>query len=127
MGTFIAAHRKLDVWKESMDVVTEVYRISGSFPTTELFGLTSQARRAAVSIPANIAEGAAGGSDREYLRYLKIARSSLSELETELDIAARLHYLHGDTPVFRKLERVSYLLNGLINHLARSTTKNRRV
>lgn len=76
------AHKKLDVWRESMTLTTSVYRASEGFPKAEVYGLSSQMQRAAVSIPSNIAEGAARNSTREFLQYLSIAGGSLRELDT---------------------------------------------
>ena len=73
-----------------MQLVTEVYRVTGGFPDTEKFGLVSQMRRAAVSLPSNIAEGGGRGTDKEFSRFLQIARGSLFELETQIEIATRL-------------------------------------
>ena len=88
MGT----HEKLDVWKLSVDFVTRIYKITQSFPSEEKFGLTNQMRRAAVSIPSNIAEGAARQSDKENIQFLYISLGSLSELETQLIISQNLGY-----------------------------------
>ena len=86
-------HKDLIVWNKSMDLVVATYRLSSQFPDEEKFGLTSQMRRAAVSVPSNIAEGAARNSTKEYIRFLYIALGSLSELETQLLISKRLEYL----------------------------------
>lgn len=86
-------HEKLDVWTKAVEMVIVVYSITRSFPADERYGLTSQIRRAAVSIPANIAEGAARQSDKEFYQFLSIAQGSSSELETELLIAKNLGYL----------------------------------
>ena len=86
-------HEKLDVWNKAIDFVTTVYRATESFPREEKFGLTSQIRRAAVSIQANIAEGAARDSKKEFVHFLSNAEGSASELETELLIARKLGYL----------------------------------
>jgi four helix bundle protein len=75
-------HKDLDVWKRSMDLVVKVYQITKLFPDTEKYGLTSQMRRAAVSIPSNITEGAARKGDKEFIQFLYISIGSLSELET---------------------------------------------
>ncbi|HLA13132.1 MAG TPA: four helix bundle protein [Pyrinomonadaceae bacterium] len=86
-------HEKLDVWKKFMDLVLEVYKHTEHFPKEERYGLTSQIRRSAVSVPANIAEGAARDSAREFAHFLSNAQGSASELETEIQIAYRLGYL----------------------------------
>jgi four helix bundle protein len=84
--------RDLKVWQRAMDFVTEVYRISAGFPRSEQFGLTSQVRRAASSIPLNIAEGAGAGSNTEFRRFLSYALRSTYEVMTALEIAQRLAY-----------------------------------
>ena len=86
-------HEKLDVWIKAMDLSEETYNITRAFPKEELYGLTSQIRRAVVSIAANIAEGAARQTKTELRQFLFIARGSLSELETELQISFRLGYI----------------------------------
>jgi len=86
-------HEKLDVWKKSIDFVVVLYKATEGFPKDEKFGLTSQLRRAAVSIPANIAEGAARRSDKEFAHFLSNSQGSASEVETELLIARRLAYV----------------------------------
>jgi four helix bundle protein len=86
-------HEKLDVWKRAVELVVRIYKATEVFPTHERYGLTSQIRRAAVSIPANIAEGAARQSSKEFAHFLSTAQGSASELETELLIAQRLDYL----------------------------------
>lgn len=107
------AHYDLDAWKISRDLVTVVYRLTQRFPKEELFGLTSQMRRAAVSIPSNIAEGAARTGAREFAQFLNVARGSLSELETQLHIASDLGYIQPRDPVFEVVDRVSRLVTGL--------------
>jgi four helix bundle protein len=93
--------RDLNVWQRGMDVVEAVYRASGAFPKSELYGLTNQIRRAAVSVPSNIAEGHTRVSTKEYLQHVAIAQASLAEVETQLEIAARLQYVQ--TPQCLKL------------------------
>ena len=83
-------HRKLKVWQAGMDFVVELYRELENFPAREQFGLAAQLRRAAVSIPSNIAEGAARKNTKELVQFLYIARGSLSELDTQLEICFRV-------------------------------------
>ena len=87
------SHKDLDAWKKSMDLVDSIYKVSKLFPNEELYSLTNQMRRAAISVPSNIAEGAARGSKNEFIQFLYISLGSLSELETQVIIANRLGYL----------------------------------
>lgn len=87
------AHKKLDVWKKSLMLVTDIYKLTQSFPRQEQFGLTSQLRRASVSVISNIAEGFARSSELETKRFLDIARSSLVEVDTQIEIALKLNYI----------------------------------
>lgn len=100
-----------------MDLVEAVYRFSGQFPDGERFGLTSQIRRAAVSVPANIAEGAARRSKPEYLRFLSIARGSLSELSTHVQIAVRLEFAAQTAGLDELIDRSFARLTALMNSL----------
>src|SRR2546423_13044241 len=93
----IQTHRDLKVWQLGMDITEQIYKLTSGFPDSERFGLMSQLRRAAVSVPANIAEGNARSSTKEYLRHLSIAVGSLAEVETFLDLALRLHLGQSDT------------------------------
>jgi four helix bundle protein len=90
-------HERLEVWERAVDFVVRVYKITENFPREEKFGLTSQIRRAAVSIPANIAEGAARQSSKEFSYFLSNAQGSVSELATEILIARRLGYVNEQT------------------------------
>ena len=89
-------HKKLDVWRVSVALATHIYQVTEKFPKTEVYGLTSQMRRAVVSIPTNIAEGAARSSSKESAQFLNIAGVSLSELDTQIEIAFNLNYLNHD-------------------------------
>jgi four helix bundle protein len=88
------SHKKLDVWKKSIELVSEVYKITLKFPIQEQYSLTSQIRRSAISVPSNISEGNARSSKLETLRFLDIARASLVELDTQFEIAIKLKYLN---------------------------------
>lgn len=90
------SYRDLIVYQKSLDFVIYIYRVLEIFPKSEAFGLRDQIRRAAVSIPSNIAEGFDRKSQKEYVRFLRIAYGSSAEVETQLTIAQRLHYLSGD-------------------------------
>jgi four helix bundle protein len=92
----IKSFRGLRVWQAGMDLVEQVYRLTQTFPPQEMYGLTSQMRRAAVSIPSNIAEGHTREYSKEYLYHLSVAQASLAELETQFEIAARLKYLSAE-------------------------------
>jgi len=89
----IESHRDLIVWQKAMDMTVEVYRLTGHFPATETYRLTSQITRSAASVPANIAEGFSRGTTRDYAHFLAIAKGSLMETETFLMLSARLSYL----------------------------------
>ena len=119
------AHTQLDVWREGIALVKAMYDATNGFPTEERYGLTSQIRRAAVSIPANIAEGAARGTQKEFLRFLIIARGSISELETLLTIAKEVGFLSegkaGDLD--NSCDQVSSRLSGLIDSVRNDTPK----
>jgi len=111
-------HEGLKAWNEALDLVAQVYANVREFPEDERFGLISQARKAATSIPANIAEGAGRGTPREYAKFLIIARGSLSELETHMQVAQRLGYL-SDADLESLLDRCSTLdslIRGLLDY-----------
>ena len=91
-GKDTKTHRDLEIWKEGINLVTRIYKLTKDFPEEELYGLTSQMRRAAVSYPSNLAEGAARDSISEYIRYIYISLGSLSELETQLIISRNLGF-----------------------------------
>ena len=106
-------HYNLQAWKASMALVKSVYQETLRFPHEEIYGLTAQVRRAAISIPSNLAEGAARTGRKEFAQFLSIAKGSLSELETQLLISAELGYLDAKHAIFDRVEEVSALLSGL--------------
>jgi four helix bundle protein len=112
-------HRKLDVWKLSMEFVREIYKVTESFPKSEVYGLTSQMRRSAVSIPSNLAEGAARKGAKEFDQFLNIAQGSISELDTQIELALMVNYvdkkIHED--LMGKLNTISKMLFGLSRSL----------
>ena len=98
-----------------MALAREVYRLTSNFPKDEVYGLTSQIRRAAVSVPSNIAEGAGRNGNKEFLKFLYIARGSLSELETQIILAKDIGYTTDNTKIIQDLDTLFALLGGLIN------------
>ncbi len=116
-------HHDLEAWKQAILLVKEVYAMTARFPREELFGLASQMRRAAVSVPSNIAEGAARSSRKELIQFLVIARGSLMELETQGIISGELGYLEGRglNAFNERLEKAFALLSGLITSLRSKT------
>jgi four helix bundle protein len=115
------AHRKLVLWDKAVRLVVSVYQVSRRFPAIERFGLAAQMQRAAVSIPSNIAEGAARKGRKEYLQFVYTARGSLSELDTQIEIASQLGYLSApeSARLQSELDEVSRLINGVIAYLSR--------
>lgn len=115
----MANFKELLVWQKSIDFVTEMYKVSETFPKGEIYGLTSQIRRASVSIPSNIAEGNSRRSKPDYLQFLKIARGSCAELETQLIISKNLNFLTEADYIKLNSDiiEISKMLNGLINAL----------
>jgi four helix bundle protein len=106
-------HYTLDAWKVSRALVKSIYELTRTFPKEEMFGLTAQIRRSAISIPSNIAEGAARTGEKEFAHFLNIARGSVSELETQLLLASDLGYIKSDHSIFEAVDRVSRLVTGL--------------
>ena len=113
-------HLDLLVWQHAIQLVKAVYRLTSDFPDSERFGLGAQMRRAAVSVPSNIAEGAARLGQKEFLHFLGIARGSPSEIDTQLVIATELGSTTDAAELERHINDVFGLLNGLINSLKRS-------
>lgn len=112
----VSTHKDLNVWKKAMDLAAQVYSLTAKFPKEELYGLTSQIRRSAVSIPSNIAEGAARHSRKEFIQFLHIASGSVAELETQLLLAIQIGLLSGDH-IISHVEEVRKLLLGLLRSL----------
>ena len=106
-------HRELIVWQEAVLLVEMIYRETATFPREEMYGLSAQIRRSAVSIPSNIAEGAGRNSSKELVQFLGVANGSRSELDTQLVIATRLGLIGPNSSVFRQIERVGQLLTAL--------------
>ena len=115
----IQVYRDLLVWQKSMAMVTEIYKLSSALPKDEQYGLTSQIRRSAVSIPANIAEGYGRNSTQDYIRFLRMANGSLFELETLLEICRNLSFIDDQTysALFEQMQEVERMLRSLITKL----------
>ena len=113
-------YRDLQVWQKSMALVTEVYKISKGFPKDEAYGLTSQMRRCAISIPSNMAEGYGRNSTKEYIHFLRIATGSLYELQTQLEISTNLNYLDKDDfdKLYESSREIERMLSSLIRKLS---------
>ena len=107
-------HHELRVWQDGIAMVKLVYQVTANFPREELFGLTSQMRRSAVSVPANIAEGAARSTSKEFAQFLTIARGSLSELETLIVISRELGYMPNGTELEDVVQKQFGALGSLI-------------
>lgn len=110
------SYKDLIAWRKAMDLVTQIYRVTRTFPREEMYGLTNQLRRAAVSVPSNIAEGQAHFSKKEFHHFLSHARGSLVEIETQLTIAENLEYLSPQQtrPLLNQAAELGRVLNGLI-------------
>lgn len=111
-------HKDLNVWKNSIALVKDIYEVTKDFPKEEIYGLTSQIRRAAVSIPANIAEGSGRHYKKENIQFLYISQGSLSELETLLIISTELCYINAEKYVYfeNKMNEIRSQLSGLIKY-----------
>ncbi|MBC7875521.1 MAG: four helix bundle protein [Ferruginibacter sp.] len=118
-------YKELDAWKQAMLLVKEIYSITKSFPKEEIYALTSQTRRAAVSVPSNIAEGTGRNYKKDTIQFLYVSRGSLYELETLLNIAVMVEIIPGD--VFARItpliDKCKMLLNGLIRYYEKSNLK----
>lgn len=119
-------YKDLVEWQKAMDLVTEVYKVTQRFPKEEVYGLTAQVRRAAVSVPSNIAEGQARYSHLDFQRFLRQARGSLVEVETQILIAMNLGFLAGRDakPILGRTAEVGRILNALLNSIRDRTSEN---
>ncbi|WP_299460927.1 four helix bundle protein [uncultured Microscilla sp.] len=119
--------RNLDIWKKSMNLVTNIYKTTATLPDTEKFGLISQMQRCAVSIPSNIAEGCSRSSEKEYKRFLEIAQGSSFELETQLLICKAVNHLTSEKVevLVDEVHQVQRQINGLISTIKTSLRKKR--
>lgn len=115
-------YRQLKVWQKAMDLTVEIYSLVNKFPRAENYALSDQMRRSVVSIPSNIAEGQGRNSDKEFVNFLSIARGSLWELETQIEISERLHYIDSGpkNKVYEQTEEIGKMLNALANSLEQS-------
>ena len=113
-------HKKLDVWKHSIAMAQKVYKVTNTFPSDERYGLVSQMRRAVISIASNIAEGAARQGKREFKNFLSMAKGSLSELDTQFEIAILLEYLNEENvkEISEQLVKIDQMLSGLMRKLS---------
>ncbi len=111
--------RDLFAWQKSMELVETIYRVTEDFPSKEMFGLTNQLRRAAVSIPSNVAEGQGRNTTADFLRFLSISRGSLQEVQTQYELARRLGYIGEETKIELAIlsDEVAKLINGLCRSL----------
>lgn len=114
-GAPVRSYRDLDAWQEAMELAQRVYELTDTLPPDERFGLSQQLKRAAVSIPSNIAEGHARGATRDFCRFLSIARGSVAEVETQIELAVRIGLLGSGhvEPVVRKCDKLGRILRGL--------------
>ena len=121
-GVKTSDFKKLIVWQKAMDIVVATYTLTQKLPTSEIYGLSNQMRRAAVSVPSNIAEGQSRNSDKEFAQFLTIARGSLSELETQLHICARVNFLSDSdiAEVITNIKEVGKMLRTLITKLSKN-------
>ena len=112
------SHKDLIAWQKARLMVASVYRVTAMFPRSEFHGLTGQMRRAAISVLSNIAEGAARGTDAQFVHFLHVARGSLAELEAQLSVARDLEYLPEPSTLLEDAAEVGRLINGLLRTLA---------
>ncbi|PIJ63078.1 hypothetical protein V513_03025 [Mesotoga sp. H07.pep.5.3] len=122
----LRSYKELDAWKLSMELAKKIYDITATFPAREMYGLSSQMQRAAVSVPSNIAEGSGRNSMKEFVQFIYLSRGSLLELETQLELSRMLGYLDEEkcNEIAKLITRVHKIINGLIFALKNSRTTN---
>jgi len=113
----IKSHMDLKIWQISMDLVEEIYKITSTFPKEEIYALSSQMKRAAISVPSNIAEGASRQTTKEFIKFLYISLGSLSELETQVLIANRLNYAFDIEKLLFKIKGLKKMIINMIQSL----------
>ncbi|MFH1296228.1 MAG: four helix bundle protein [Bacteroidota bacterium] len=120
------SHKDLVVWQNAITLVTEIYQLSKHFPKEELYGLTSQLRRSAISVPSNISEGAARNQSKEFVRFLQISLGSLAELETQLIVSLNLRFIDEESwqEFENKIKVIRVQLSGLIKAIRSNPRKN---
>lgn len=125
----IRKHQNLKVWEKTTELALQVYSVTKAFPKDEIYVLTSQLRRAATSVPSNIAEGSERKSDRDFIRFLRIAAASLAEIETQMYIALKLEYIAQETyeAILTASAENGKMLNGLISKLEGSSSGDWRL
>ncbi|NLF08185.1 MAG: four helix bundle protein [Pirellulaceae bacterium] len=121
--TVVKDYRELIAWQKAMNLVEEIYRTTKTFPREEIYGLTSQLRRAAISVPSNIAEGNGWPTTRDYVHFLGVAYGSVKEVEPQVLISERLRYINADSSekLVEMTTEIARLISGLINSLNRKT------
>ena len=117
MRGVVVTHKDLDVWKIGIELIKQVYEITNLFPNEETYGLISQMRRSAISIPSNISEGAARNSKKEFIQFLYISLGSLAELETQMVISTELGYIPQNSQIFSQIELLRRKLLNFIKYL----------
>ncbi len=115
----VKSYAELEVWQLAMSLAEDVYGIVSTFPKGEQFALSSQLRRAVVSIPSNIAEGFGRDTTKDLLHFIAMARGSLYEVRTQIELAGRLRYISNSETIFDKIDRVAMMLNSLSAKLRR--------
>jgi four helix bundle protein len=122
----VKSYKDLDAWKLGMNLAKKIYEITEKFPDSEIYGLSSQMRRASVSIPSNIAEGSGRNHKKEFVQFLYLARGSLLELETQIELSKMMKFLDNDQykTIIGLLNRTHRVINGLIFALKKSRTTN---